>query len=926
MKYETLSKDELVSRIEKLEHDLIDYKSIRNRLIKVEEELSKQENLANNYLHIVNSVIIVLNREGKITLLNKKGHDILGYEEGELYGKDWFSTCLPKEVLCDVKEYFNELMLGNEYCEETHENEIIRKDGQIRIIKWFNTLIKDNLGNISGLLSSGEDITERIWAQQKVVEKSEELQSVLDSMLNAFVIFDSVFNKNGKFISYRFVYINKAYEDITGVKNDEVKGKTVHEVWPETEEIWINKYGHAATTGETLVFDNYHGPTRKDYHCCVYRPWDTPDRFCVIFEDITEKKEQEISLRKSEERLGLILKGSNDAYWDWDYANKSIYYSPKWWQQIGYKPNELPATDQLWYELIHPEDRSNIDATMDNALNSDLDSYQIEFRLKHKDGHYVPILSRGIIVRDFEGNIRRLAGTNMDLTERKQAEDRIKIIAQRLQLSTESAGIGIWDFDLKNNILVWDKQMFKLYGINSEDFEGAYETWKKGVHPDDIERTNAEVQDAIAGKKDFHTQFRVVCPDHQTRHIEAHAVVIHDSKNIPERMIGVNWDITERKQAEELLHESVEKYRTLVERSLQGVVIALNNPVRIAFASYPMEAISGYSIEELETFGAEKLTELIYPDDRALFFKSFSDRVAGKNVDPRGVYRLNHKDGSVRWIELYSTLVQYKNEPATQTVFLDITERKRVEEELIKAKEKAEESDRLKSAFLANMSHEIRTPMNGILGFANLLKRPGLSEEKQQQYVSIIEKSGYRMLNTIHDIIDISKIESGQVVINITDINLNVQMKRLYEFFLPKANEKNIHFSFESALSDQLVTIKSDKDKLNSILTNLINNAIKYTHQGTIEFGYSLEKTEKSSQLKFYVGDTGIGIPSDRYKAIFNRFEQADIEDRHAYEGSGLGLAISKAYAEMLGGEIWLESQEGVGSQFYFTLPYNIGN
>lgn len=252
----------------------------------------------------------------------------------------------------------------------------------------------------------------------------------------------------------------------------------------------------------------------------------------------------------------------------------------------------------------------------------------------------------------------------------------------------------------------------------------------------------------------------------------------------------------------------------------------------------------------------------------------------------------------------------------------DITKKKIIERELIAAKEKAEESDRLKSAFLANMSHEIRTPMNGILGFTSLLKNPNLTGEKQKKYISIIEKSGDRMLKTINDIIDISKIESGQVGIIISEVNLNNQIDELLVFFLPEAKKKNIQLSITSSLPDQQANMKTDKEKINSILTNIIKNAIKYTQKGSIEIGYTVRKKEGKKEFEFFVKDTGIGIPKNRLDAIFNRFVQADIEDRQVFEGSGLGLSIAKAYVEMLGGTIWVESKVGIGSQFYFTIPY----
>ncbi len=238
-------------------------------------------------------------------------------------------------------------------------------------------------------------------------------------------------------------------------------------------------------------------------------------------------------------------------------------------------------------------------------------------------------------------------------------------------------------------------------------------------------------------------------------------------------------------------------------------------------------------------------------------------------------------------------------------------------EELIKAKEKAEESDRLKTAFLANMSHEIRTPMNGILGFAELLKEPGLSGEEQQEYISVIEKSGDRMLNIINDIICISMVESGQMEVQIAETNVIEQINYVFTFLKPEADLRGLQLRIERMPAIAEARMKTDREKLYAILTKIIGNAIKYTPQGTISIGC----TRQGTNFEFYVKDTGIGIAPDRQKAIFERFVQADIEDRNARQGAGLGLSIAKSYVEMLGGKIRLQSHPGMGSTFTFTLP-----
>jgi len=249
-------------------------------------------------------------------------------------------------------------------------------------------------------------------------------------------------------------------------------------------------------------------------------------------------------------------------------------------------------------------------------------------------------------------------------------------------------------------------------------------------------------------------------------------------------------------------------------------------------------------------------------------------------------------------------------------------ERKKAEEYLKSALKKAQESDRLKSAFLSNMSHEIRTPMNGILGFTNLLKEPQLSGEEMNKYIQIIERSGDRMLNTINDIVDISKIEAGQVDVVKSEVSVNKTLNEQYEFFNSEAKSKGLELIYTPTLSDKETIIVTDKHKLEGILTNLIKNAIKFTEHGNIYLGCSLKKDNGLEWLEFFVKDTGIGIPSDRIHAVFNRFEQADIEDTRVFEGSGLGLAISKSYVEMLEGKISVISEEGMGSTFTFSIPY----
>ncbi|KAF0131219.1 MAG: putative multi-sensor hybrid histidine kinase [Bacteroidetes bacterium] len=253
-------------------------------------------------------------------------------------------------------------------------------------------------------------------------------------------------------------------------------------------------------------------------------------------------------------------------------------------------------------------------------------------------------------------------------------------------------------------------------------------------------------------------------------------------------------------------------------------------------------------------------------------------------------------------------------------LIVNVNERLKNEQQLLNAKEKAVAADKLKTAFLQNMSHEIRTPMNGILGFVDLLKEPNLSHAEKNRYIGIVEKSGRRLLNTINDIIEISKIEAGEEKLRIADVNSEDILHYFKEFFAHQAHERNVKLILAQHLTSYEAIIETDKHKLEAIISNLLNNALKFTLKGQITFGNYLE----NDRLVFFVNDTGVGIPADRCEAIFERFVQADLNITRAHEGSGLGLSIVKAYVEMLNGHIWVESKVGEGSVFRFSIPYNL--
>ncbi|MFW6203305.1 MAG: ATP-binding protein, partial [Marinilabilia sp.] len=367
--------------------------------------------------------------------------------------------------------------------------------------------------------------------------------------------------------------------------------------------------------------------------------------------------------------------------------------------------------------------------------------------------------------------------------------------------------------------------------------------------------------------------------------------------------------------------------------------------------------IIGYTLAEISPISLGTWVNFVHPDDLKRSEELLQKHFNGELDDYQCECRMKHKDGYWVWVLDKGKVISRTDDGKPQWMFgthIDITERKVFEEQLKEkneellsaeeelrasneelidinqrlevAKEKAEESDRLKSAFLANMSHEIRTPMNGIIGFCQILQANEYSRDRQEYYLNIIDSRARHLLRLINDIVDISKIEAGQLTLNPQDFSINDLLNELYKIHktgLSEAAKSHIHFQLSVPENSENWTLYSDEHRLRQILDNLISNAIKYTDEGRIEFGYYLQSDQTPV---FYVKDTGIGISNEYLKSIFERFSQAGDSPGRLQEGAGLGLAISKNLSDLMKGRLWVESTKGEGSVFYLTLPASVKN
>lgn len=471
-------------------------------------------------------------------------------------------------------------------------------------------------------------------------------------------------------------------------------------------------------------------------------------------------------------------------------------------------------------------------------------------------------------------------------------------------------------FIAKDNIFIkCNQKAVQMFEMNSEkDIIGTTPaTFSAEFQPDgqrSKDKAAAIVSDVLKGKKTS-----VFAWKNKTKHgkefyteISLSPIQINDELCV----LSILRDITERKDMQKKIEEE-QRFAEAVINAIPGAFFVRTDTDKLIRWNDFLETKFGYSKDELQNMPASKWFK---EDDLHLIKqtiqKCFEEGSASCEANPL------HKDGSTTPTFYSVSRLELDNAKYMIGVGLDITEQKTAEKELIIAKEKAEEADKLKTAFLAGLSHEIRTPMNGILGFSELLKDGSMSKAEQKEYISIIERSGKRMLSIINDLIDISKIEAGHITLDKIPTSINKILDEVYDFFKPQADQMGLQFTRFKTLEETDSIINIDKGKIIQVLTNLINNAFKFTDKGEISFGYDL----KQGNLEFYVKDTGIGIASDMKELVFERFRQADINMTRKHEGSGLGLSISKAFIEQHAGKIWVDSIHGEGSTFYFSLPY----
>ena len=770
-----------------------------------EEKLRALAGMQKAILNSADYAIISTTQDGLVTSFNTTAERMLGWSAAEVIGKTtpaaWHSK---EEIVARAEEKSRELgctitpgfdvFTCLPRCGRPEEREwtLVRKDGSTFPAFLSVTPLESEDGEVSGFLGVISDLTARRKAESDLERSNRRLEAMLNTSIDGLLVFDAVRDARGKLVDLRYSLLNPAAEILLERPAADLIGR-----------------GLLTTKPPMLTDDLFQKFTR------------------IIEEDVPLDFEQE------------ALHGDR----------------PRWYRMAGVK------------------------------------------------------LGDGLLLSFAE------------ITVRKEAEEKLRTFATRLDLATQALQAGVWDWNVRTNEAYWDLTVRKLFGL-SPDEPVTPEKWISSILPED--RAIAEgVPKMVRTKEKLSSEYRIRRKDGTIRHIQVAAAPLLDEDGEVVRVIGVNLDVTERKEREEALRLSEERFSNAFQHATTG--IALVSPEgRWLKVNEAICALLGYSAEELTTRTFQDVT---HPEDLAVDLANVTRLLAGDIAFYKIEKRYLHKKGHVVWTQLGVSLLRDKD--GRPLYFLSqVEDISHIKQALIRQEDllqKAQAAERAKSEFLAMMSHEIRTPMNGVLGYAELLASTPM-ERDQKEYLNTIVTSGEALLRIIDDILDFSRIESGRLGMEYAPFHVVELLKGVKAVLSPRAHQKSvsIELQIENASTPWFI---GDAGRLRQVLINLVGNALKFTEAGNVQITLRTEPLPGSANLRnlhFCVSDTGNGIPAEKLQEIFRPFTQADSSIARRYGGTGLGLTISQRLVELMGGSLEAQSRPGYGSTFSFCLPLEI--
>ncbi|WP_026331508.1 PAS domain S-box protein [Thioalkalivibrio sp. ALE11] len=633
-------------------------------------------------------------------------------------------------------------------------------------------------------------------------------------------------------------------------------------------------------------------------------------RMLGVVQDIDDRKRAETALAERERQLLEAQTLASLGHWRADLVSGELVWSDEIYRIFGYEPGSITPSTQVFESAVHPDDRQLVRDDVREAAKTG--RHDVVHRIVRPDGGVRHVHELAQAETDADGNLIRLTGTVQDVTERVEAERRMRESEQRFAFAVEGAGDGVWEWDVETGRMLLSGYYEPMLGYAFGEMEPRIEAWETSVHPHDLERVLERLNDYLEGRSDrYSVELRLRCKDGSYKWVMCRGTVVErDVRGAPLRLIGIHSDIDARKSAEETL----QIFKHVVNSVLDGVLvidtagfIQLVNPAVRTIFGYDQQGLVGHNVSML--IPRSLLSE--HEGDLQRHLASREAPMINRTVELTG----QRADGSSFPLEVSVSEIAIAGQQYFVALLRDISERKQAEDALIAAREEADRANQAKSEFLSSMSHELRTPMNAILGFGQLLEYDDSLGEEPLEHVGEILRAGRHLLELINEVLDLAKIESGRIQMSLEPVEVGPVVQECLSLVSTMAAQRHIDLHDEGT---EGVVVRADLTRLKQALLNLVSNAVKYNRDG----GHVKVDAhrEGNDRLRIRVNDTGKGISEDKLDQLFDPFNRLDAESS-GIEGTGIGLTLTRRMVEMMGGKVEVRSVPEVGSTFWIELP-----
>jgi PAS domain S-box-containing protein len=896
---------------------------IIHRYIKSEQLVREAETLYRTTLQSIGDAVISTDIKGRINQMNPVAEQLTGWKFVDAKGKmlDKIFRIINEESREKVESPFVKVIGSGAIVGLANHTLLISKTGQEIPIADSGAPVKNEQGEIAGVVLVFRDQTDEREYQKRIAQSEAKYRELVESTDAIAWEYDVEQDK--------WTYVAPQVTEKTGWLPEEW---TNLEFWknnlhPDERESAANYCFACAAKGEPHALE-YRYKTKDGNYIwlrdvvSVEMQEDKPVKLRGVMFDITERKQAETLLMEREFWLRESQRVGKIGSYDFDITNDH-WSSSEVLDEIFGITTENPHTLESWNAIIHPEQQQEMLDYFLNSVVKERNPFEKEYKIiRQNDGAERWVLGHGELTYNDSGEPIRMYGTIQDITERKIYEKELSESEERFRKAVLLAPIPIMVHDEDGKVINVSEGWTHFSGYSMEEIP-TLKQWAQKAYGEKAKEVENYVNELFIEEKTIYSgEFEVISKTGEKRIWNFYTTPLGKLSSGKKIMLSMAPDVTERKRvqseliiAKEKAEESERAYRQLFENHTAVKFLIDPNNGGIVKANQAAADFYGWGIEKLQSM---KIGEInILPPEK------INEALKYASTNRRVYFEFKHRlfNGQVRDVEVFSSKIEYGGKELLHSIVHDVTEKKKLFDDLIVAKEKAEESERLKSAFLANMSHEIRTPLNGILGFTNLLCEDGnLSVENKKEYGVIINKSAEGLLKIINDILDISRLETGKTVIEQKPFEAEKVLSVVYSIFNKKmadTGKNQVELKLEKQGTQ--IILNTDENRLIQIFSNLIDNALRFTSKGSVTFGISEMKENK---VEFFVADTGVGIPKEKHGVIFDRFSQADNSSTRSYGGTGLGLAIVKKLLELMGSEITLESEPGKGACFRFQLPY----